>query len=291
MQTPQFVKHQKISLRKHPTLSEKWLQDIIAADPSILGLGDLELIDSERIQERAGRLDLLLSDGDATRYEVELMLGACDASHLVRCIEYWDNERRKYPGYDHIAVLVAEDITSRFLNVISLMAGNIPMIAIQMSAIQIGDQLAIDFITVLNQTQLRQDDQSEPAVSQEIDRSFWDNRVGKEIMGCVDGLLVAFQASNPGEYRLRYVKSHVGIASPGERRNAVRVWPKKSFVSFALAVNNPEEWVSTLEAIGLPVTRRRGSRVGCTITPQQFAQHKQTVQELFACRVGAEEDG
>jgi hypothetical protein len=63
MQTPQFVNHQKISLRNHPTLSEKWLQDIIAADPSILGLGDLELIDSERIQEPAGRLDLLLSGG------------------------------------------------------------------------------------------------------------------------------------------------------------------------------------------------------------------------------------
>lgn len=288
MQMPQFVKHQKVSLCQHPTLSEKWLQDIIAADPSILGLGELELIDSERIQERAGRLDLLLSDGETTRYEVELMLGACDASHLVRCIEYWDNERRRYPGYDHIAVLVAEDITSRFLNVISLMAGNIPMIAIQMSAIQIGDQLAINFITVLNQTQLRQDDQSEPAVSQEIDRSFWENRVGGEVMGCVDGLLAAFQAANPGEYRLRYVKSHAGIAAPGERRNAVRIWPKKSFVNFALAVQNPEEWVSKLEAIGLPVTRRRGSRVSVTVTPQQFAQNRSILQALLGGITGNE---
>lgn len=290
MQTPQFVKHQKISLRQHPTLSEKWLQDIIAADPSILGLGDLELIDSERVQERAGRLDLLLSDGDATRYEVELMLGTCDPSHIVRCIEYWDNERRRFPGYDHIAVLIAEDITSRFLNVISLMAGNIPMIAIQMSAIQIGEQLAIDFITVLNQTQLRQDDQCEPVVSQEIDRSYWDNRVGKEIMGCVDGLLDAFQSVHRSEYRLRYVKSHVGIAIPGERRNAVRIFPKKSFVNFALSVRNPEDWITNLEVLGLPVSRRRGNRISCTVTPAQLAQHRQSIQNLFAAHGGFDDE-
>ncbi|MCU0710098.1 MAG: hypothetical protein MUF23_17600 [Pirellula sp.] len=35
MATPKFVKHEKVSLRQHPTLSEKWLQDIIAADPSV----------------------------------------------------------------------------------------------------------------------------------------------------------------------------------------------------------------------------------------------------------------
>ncbi len=33
--------------------------------------------------------------------------------------------------YDHTAVIVAEDITSRFLNVISLFNGTIPIIAIQ----------------------------------------------------------------------------------------------------------------------------------------------------------------
>jgi len=34
---------------------------------------------------------------------VELMLGSVAPSHIIRCIEYWDIERRRYPGYDHIA--------------------------------------------------------------------------------------------------------------------------------------------------------------------------------------------
>jgi hypothetical protein len=50
---------------------------------------------------------------------------------LIRTIEYWDIERRRYPAYDHRAVLIAEDITTRFLNVITLFSGSIPIIAIQ----------------------------------------------------------------------------------------------------------------------------------------------------------------
>ena len=40
------------------------------------------------------------------RYEVELRLGATDEFHIIRCIEYWDIELRRYPSYEHIAVLV-----------------------------------------------------------------------------------------------------------------------------------------------------------------------------------------
>jgi len=70
-------------------LNEKWVQKIIGDDPSILGLGDLILKDKERVQPRAGRLDLLLQDSDsARRYEVEIQLGKTDESHIIRTIEY-----------------------------------------------------------------------------------------------------------------------------------------------------------------------------------------------------------
>jgi L-alanine-DL-glutamate epimerase-like enolase superfamily enzyme len=108
-----YTKHERISLKSHTDFNEKWLQARIVEDPGILGLGDVVLIERERTQERAGRLDLLLADPEQDRrYEVELMLGPTDESHIVRCIEYWDIERRRYPGYEHCAVLVAEDITS-----------------------------------------------------------------------------------------------------------------------------------------------------------------------------------
>ena len=70
---------------------------------------------------------------------MEIQLGASDESHIIRTIEYWDIERKRYPQYDHTAVIVAEDITSRFLNVISLFNGHIPIMAIQFSAIETGE--------------------------------------------------------------------------------------------------------------------------------------------------------
>lgn len=100
-----YVKPVKMSIKNHPELNEAWVQGLIADDPSIIGLGDLILRDKERMQPRAGRLDLLLQDSDTQRrYEVEVQLGSTDESHIIRTIEYWDIERKRYPQYDHCAV-------------------------------------------------------------------------------------------------------------------------------------------------------------------------------------------
>ena len=110
-----YVKAKIVSLKNHLEFTEKWVQARIAEDPSIIGLGELSLKDSERPQPSGGRLDLLLHDPDSnTRYEVELQLGKSDESHIIRTIEYWDYQRKKFPQYKHCAVLIAEDITSRF---------------------------------------------------------------------------------------------------------------------------------------------------------------------------------
>ncbi len=115
------IKLNSVSLNRTEGLSERWVQDQIAEDPTILGLGDVVVKDKERMQPNAGRLDLLLQDPETLkRYEVEIQLGATDESHIIRTIQYWDIERKRYPQYEHAAVIVAEEITSRFLNVIQL---------------------------------------------------------------------------------------------------------------------------------------------------------------------------
>ena len=98
MSALKYIKPKKVSLKDHLVFNEKWVQEIIADDPSIIGLGDLILKDKERLQPRAGRLDLLLQDSDSTRrYEVEIQLGKTDENHIIRTIEYWDIERKRYP--------------------------------------------------------------------------------------------------------------------------------------------------------------------------------------------------
>lgn len=90
----------KIKMKGSAEVSERWVQGVLAANPSLLGLGELDVRAVERRQPHGGRLDMLLADPDtSTRYEVELQLGATDESHIIRTLEYWDTERRRYPQY------------------------------------------------------------------------------------------------------------------------------------------------------------------------------------------------
>src|SRR3989442_10337156 len=84
-----YTKPERVSLREHPEYDERWLQQQIADDPSILTLGDLALLTREVIQPTRGRLDLLLRDPSSNqRYEVEIQLGKTDEAHIIRTIEY-----------------------------------------------------------------------------------------------------------------------------------------------------------------------------------------------------------
>ncbi|GAB4451673.1 MAG: hypothetical protein Kow00120_21960 [Anaerolineae bacterium] len=225
--TLRYRKPERISLKSHTELNERWVQERIAEDPTVLGLGDLILKDKERFQPGAGRLDLLFQDSEANiRYEVEIQLGRTDESHIIRTIEYWDIERKRYPQYDHVGVLVAEDITSRFLNVISLFNGMIPLIAIQMNAIKIDDQVALVFTTVLDQRVLGFADEEEEEAQAVADRAYWEKRGTKATVQMVDELLPLIQALD-SELELKYNKFYIGLAKNGQPYNFVTLKPKK----------------------------------------------------------------
>jgi len=62
-----------ISLKDRPDLSERWVEDQIVENSTLLGLGEVEVRGRQRNQPKAGRLDLLLEDTESKkRYEVEL---------------------------------------------------------------------------------------------------------------------------------------------------------------------------------------------------------------------------
>ena len=186
MPAPKYAKPERVWLKTDPDLNEKWLQDRIGDDPSLLGLGDLVLRDRERPQVGAGRLDLLLQDAEASRrYEVEIQLGKTDESHIIRTLEYWDIERKRYPQYEHVAVIVAEDITSRFLTVIGLFNGFIPLVAIQLRAIRLGDTVSLVFTKVMDETRLGLVDEDEE-VRAPADRPYWEKRGTKQTLAMAD---------------------------------------------------------------------------------------------------------
>jgi predicted transport protein len=247
-----YVKPERISLKDHPELNERWLQERIGEDPSLLGLGDLILKDKERIQPRAGRLDLLLQDAESTkRYEVEVQLGRTDEAHIIRTIEYWDIERKRYPQYEHTAVIVAEDITSRFLNVIALFNGFIPLVAIQLNAVKLGDSVSIIFAKVVDEIKLGLVDEDEE-VQAVTDRTYWEERASRTTLGMVDEMLSAVKTLDPA-LELKYNKFYIGLAKNGQPSNFVIFRPKKDWLRLEPRLDRSDEVQTELDGAGLDV--------------------------------------
>src|SRR3989338_5416406 len=168
-------------------LDEKWLQDRIAEDPSILGLGELEIIRREKKQPTGGRIDFVMENtDDNVRYVVEIMLGSLDESHIIRTIEYWDIERQRYASLDHRAVIVAEEITSRFFNVIRLLNRAVPIIALQLSAFELDGGVGLHFIKVLD---VHEEAEVEGSPPEPTDRRYWEAKSSPESLAVADRVI------------------------------------------------------------------------------------------------------
>lgn len=278
----EFQKSRVVSLKAHPVYTEKWLQGHLAGDPSLLGLGDLTLKDVERRQPRAGRLDLLLTDPEThTRYEVEIQLGATDEAHIIRTIEYWDLEKNRYPQYEHVAVLVAEDITSRFLNVINLFNKSIPLIAIQMRALDVGGVLTLNATTVLDLARLGLDEEDEPG--QATDRSYWIDRGSQASVAIADDMLQLINEVTSAGMALKYNKHYIGLARDGVPDNFVAFRARKEHLIAEFRIPRSEEVTALLADSGMDILEydKRWSRYRLRVTGTDLTTKRDVLIELI----------
>lgn len=245
--TLKFTPIDPISLKNHPEITEAWVQQVIADHPQLLGLSPaIVLKDKERSQPSGGRLDILLQDEDTdVRYEVEIQLGATDESHIIRTIEYWDVERRRYPNYDHVAVIVAEEITSRFFNVISLLNQNIPLIALKMTAVKNPDgSIGLFFTRVLDLQNLGTDEDDEPTVR--TDRSFWQKKSSSTMLNCIDEMLEEIQKFEPKAV-LSYNQPYLGLWVNGRTKNFAIFRPRRNFYYAEVKLDRTDETSRKIE--------------------------------------------
>ncbi len=281
-----LIRPEKISLINHPALTERWVQEIIANDPSILGLGDLILKDKERIHPRAGRLDLLLQDTDSERrYEVEIQLGKVDESHIIRTIEYWNIEKKRYPQYDHCAVIIAEDITNRFLNVINIFNGSIPLIAIKMEAYKNGSDYWLTFTTVLNEVSLGLVEEDE--IKEATDRNYWEKRGTEKTVALADELLSMINEFTSG-YELKYNKFYIGLAKDGQPDNFVIFRPKKTNITMEIRLDQTAETDKLIEDADLDLMEyeNKWNRYRIRISKQDLIKNKELIVNLLKMAFG-----
>jgi hypothetical protein len=257
-------------------LDEKWLQDRINDDVGILGLGDdVEIVGREHRQPVGGRIDFLMRDAEGeTYYEVEVMLGALDESHIIRTIEYWDIERQRRPMFDHVAVIVAEQITARFFNVLRLLHRAVPLIAVQLSAFVIGENIVLHPVIVLNVIE-----EIPPEVEPEpVDRAYWEKKSNPASLAVMDKIASLLSADTPGEPRFIYNRTYIVL------RNFCSFRPRKGVhcrIGFPAATEDRDSIVSELQNAGIEASPRRTNYVFFNITLKGVEDHAALIQKVI----------
>lgn len=245
-----IFKPEKVDIKSSPDINETVIQQSIADDPSVLGLGDLVLKDKERLQPALADWIFCFRIG----IPVEDMKLRCNSERLTKVtsleqIEYWDIERKRYPQYEHCAVIIAEDITSRFFNVINLFNGFIPLIAIHMAAYKYGEEIGLVFTKVLDEMPLGLVEEDEE--TQEItNRDYWLKRGTEVTVRMADEILEIINNFKPG-FSLKYNKFYIGIAKDGQANNFAICRPKKNYMRLELRIPKTDEIDDIIEKNGI----------------------------------------
>lgn len=261
---------------------EFWLRDKIYDDPTILGLGNLQAVTKEKTQPQGGRLDLLLKNPeDDSMYEVEIQLGATDESHIIRTIEYWESEKRRWPKRSHTAVLIAETITNRFFSVVSLLSQAVPIIGIQANIVQIGDIQGLHLTKIIDSYEEPED--GEP---RQYDERHWMEQ-GRGGLDCARWYKQALEKLY-GDIPIKYFEAYISLTVAG----SARVWinrrkNNRAFIEIKPAEATFQEVVDNLNTKNIPFGTRGNKYITFNVNPTEL-QDKATVHEWLAAQVAPE---
>ncbi len=228
------VHNNRFTTLRHIGKDEFWLHEWIKQNPSRLGLGKINIKASEvnHYGMKGGRLDILAYRDDIdTYYEIEVMLGECDADHGFRTLDYWARERLRNSNARHVAVLIAEDLGGRYKTVVETLAQFLPFIGIELKTILVGSEpeIATIIATIVSQP----DDLVIEAVDEPIkdpskilrDEEWWKSNSSEAYLKSVKEL---FRICNEqiGESRIDYTaQSYISLKKG--RRCWLPMWPRK----------------------------------------------------------------
>jgi hypothetical protein len=146
--------------------------------------------------------------------------------------------------------LIAEDITSRFLSVISLFNGTVPLIAIQMQALKVGDATTLVFTKVLDELSRGLVDEDEDAEAAPADRAYWEQRGPKQQCSLRTNLMAIIRELD-GSLEPKYNRYYIGISKNGRPFNFVRLRPLKTTLTMLLKLPRSDDIDGKINTAGL----------------------------------------
>ncbi|MCP3681382.1 MAG: hypothetical protein GY861_01710 [bacterium] len=157
---------------------EQWIRNVINNDPSILRLGELKVVETNEMRASGAEGNFLMGNADdSVRYEIGVTLGKLDESTIIRTIEYWDIERKRFPSLQHRAVIVTEEIPNGFFNVISFLNETVPITVLLVNAFMVESYFVLLFAKVFGISESSA--YEEQGTSVHFDREYWEKQLSQ----------------------------------------------------------------------------------------------------------------
>ena len=152
--------------------------------------------------------------------------------------------------------------------------------AIQLNALKIGESIILDFVKVLDQRALREDD-TIVTDGNDVDRQWWESKKGADKVQLCDRFLSFVQGNDGTSYELRYKKSRISICPSGSFFVLASFYPKLNFVRSQFKISDVTGWMSKLEEAGLDADSPREGRVRLRLSLEDVTKHEPVLRELM----------
>ena len=204
--------------------------------------------------------------------------------HLANARRAWPQlceraEAEQWSCRDFLAVLVAEEVTARFLNILQLIDGVVPIVVLQVSALQVGQQVVLSFTKLLDEVALGTELEDDPGART---RSWWEGRSSAAALKLLDECLDLVRELDP-ELAPSYQKNYIGVSQNNRPNNFVTFRPLRHGLRVEIRAGNLRWFEDRFESEGLSrlgIDRRwRGLRF--VLHPGEVAANEKLLKSLL----------
>ena len=133
---------------------------------------------------------------------------------------------------------------------INLLNGHIPLIAIQLGAIETSEGIGLQFTKILDERTLDYLDDSDD-MSEKADRKYWEKLGTKETVKMADSILSKIQNAFCPTAELSYNKPYMGIWENGRANNFAIFKPQKSALRLEIKFPKDSDVDKIIEESGM----------------------------------------
>ncbi|QDU87949.1 hypothetical protein Pla175_13160 [Pirellulimonas nuda] len=130
----------------------------------------------------------------------------------------------------------------------------------------------------VQQIDARLDEQPEDS---ESTRSSWEEKIGAQVLGLCDQVLMLVNEQSEEDYQLKYLKHYMSIASENEFKNVVSFWPRRGFVWMVARPKNRDRWAKRFGAAGLETEAHENRQLLVRIEAGTVGEHRAILAEYL----------